>query len=74
MNQMLTTGFGIHNMNEFLGTLGSDVAIDFEDFVQYAQLLDAVFNNIDGRYEYQLAYGQNAKGFNTYNIVKRFDK
>ena len=74
MNQMLTTGFGIHNMNDFMESLGSDVAVEFEDFVQYAQLMDTVFNSIDGRYEYQLAYGQNAKGYNTYNIVKRFDK
>lgn len=74
MNQNLTTGFQIFKMNEFLESLDSGVAIGFDDFMQYGQLLETVFNAIDGRYEYQLSYGQNDKGFNTYTIVQKFEK
>lgn len=74
MNQMLTSGFGIHTMNQFLDSLESGESIVFEDFVQYANLLESVFKAIDGRYEYQLAYGKNNKGYSTYNIVQKFDK
>ena len=74
MNQVLTSGFGIHIMNRFLASLESGETIVFEDFVQYANLLESVFKAIDGRYEYQLAYGKNDKGYSTYNIVQKIDK
>ena len=72
MNQMLTSGFGIHKMNELLTSLESGIPIVFENFEQYASLFEAVFNAVDGRGEYQLAYGENGKGFATYTIVQRF--
>lgn len=71
MNQNLTTGFGIHQMNDFLDSLESGIPVEFVDFVQYAQLFDDVFNAVKDS-EYQLAYGENSKGFNTYNIVQKF--
>lgn len=74
MNQNVTGGFQIHTMNEFLESLEAGLPVVFEDFVQYAELLDAVFKAVDGRFEYQLAYGENSKGFNTYNIVQKFVK
>lgn len=73
MNQMLTTGFGIHKMNEFLNSLETGITIQFENFVQYADLLNQVFNAIDGKGEYALAYGENNKGFATYTITQRFE-
>lgn len=72
MNQMLTTGFGIHKMNEFLTSLQTDAEVSFENFTQYANLMAQVFGKIDGRGEYQLSYGKNNKGYSTYTIVKRF--
>lgn len=72
MNQMLTSGLGIHMMNEFLNDLLDGGNVKFEDFEQYANLFETVFNEIDGRYEYQLNYGENRKGYDTYNIVQRF--
>ena len=72
MNQMLTSGFGIHKMNEFLDSLESGIPVVFENFSQYASLMDAVFDAVDGVGEYQLNFEENKKGFNTYTIVKRF--
>ena len=72
MNQMLTTGFGIHKMNELLLGLETNVPVVFENFEQYEDLLKQIFAEIDGKAEYQLTYGENNKGFSTYTIVQRF--
>lgn len=71
-NQMLTSGFGIHKMNELLTSLESGISIQFENFVQYANLFGQVFDAIDGKAEYQLHYAENNKGFATYDIVQKF--
>ena len=72
MNQMLTTGFGIHKMNEFLESLQTGITVQFENFVQYADLFEQIFAEVDGKAEYQLNYGENNKGYSTYTIVQRF--
>ena len=72
MNQMLTSGFGIHKMNEFLNSLETGITVVFENFEQYNELFNQVFDAVDGKAEYQLAYGENNKGFSTYTIVQRF--
>ena len=72
MNQMLTTGFGIHKANQLLTDLESDVPVTFENFEQYHNLLEQVFAAIDGTGEYELAYSHNNKGYAVYNIVQRF--
>ena len=72
MNQLLTSGFGIHKMNELLNSLETGIPVVFENFEQYADLFKQIFDAVDGKAEFQLAYGQNNKGFNTYVIVQRF--
>ena len=72
MNQMLTSGFGIHKMNEFLNTLETGITVQFENFNQYADLFKQIFAEIDGKAEYQLNYAENNKGFSIHTIVKRF--
>lgn len=72
MNQMLTSGFGIHKMNEILNGLESGIPVQFENFEQYADLFGQIFREVDGVGEYELAYGTNNKGFKTYTIVQRF--
>lgn len=73
MNQNVTSGYGLHVCNEFLASLESGINIEFQDFVQYADMIESVFHAIESD-EYQLAYGENAKGFSTYTIVKKFEK
>ena len=72
MNQMLTSGFGIHKMNEFLTSLETGIPVVFENFEQYADLFAQCFTEVDGKAEYQLNYSKNNKGFATYTIVQRF--
>lgn len=72
MNQMLTTGFGIHKMNEFLTSLETGIAVQFENFAQYADLFKQIFDAVDGKAEFQLSYTENNKGYSVYTIVQRF--
>ena len=74
MNQMLTTGFGIHKMNEFLASLESGVKVEFENFAQYADLFKQIFDAVDGTGEYQLAFAENPKNpkFSDYTIIQKF--
>ena len=64
-------GFIIHRFNEFLTSLESGIPVVMENWEQYGNLISTIFNEIDGRAEYQLAYFDN-KGFKDFQIVKRF--
>lgn len=74
MNQMLTSGFGVHKMNEFLDSLETGIDVVFENYQQYADLFAQIFTDVDGKAEYQLAYTANPKNekFSEYMIVQKF--
>lgn len=74
MNQMLTSGFGFHKMNEFLTSLETGITVVFENYEQYADLFAQIFAEVDGVAEYQLSYTANKKNanFSEYNIIQRF--
>lgn len=72
-NQVLTSGFGIHNANEFMKSLDSGVDVKFESFRQYNDVILDVFEAINGKLAYALEYGKNSKGFNTYKITDVFE-
>lgn len=72
-NQVLSSGFGLHNANEFLKSLETGVEIEFKNFKQYNELIMDVHEAVDGAVEYVLDYGENDKGFNTYKIEEVFE-
>lgn len=71
MNQVVTKGFQIHIVDEFLRSLESGLDIKFESYSQYADLLLDVFEEVSEEFEYALEYGEN-KGFNTFKILDIF--
>lgn len=75
MNQVVDSGFKIHIANQFVASLlpGGARKVKFESFAQYADMLLDVAEEIDGKYEYGLAYGENSKGFKTYEITDVFE-
>lgn len=75
-NQVLTSGFGIHNTNQFLRSMDSGVEIDFVNFKQYNSMLLDVLEAVNGNLEFALDYKENSKNkdFSTYEIVDVFDK
>ena len=73
-NQVLSNGFGIHNANGMLKSLGSSAEIKFENFKQYNDLILDLFTEVDDLLEYVLDFTKNAKGYNVYKILEVFEK
>jgi len=75
MNQVITQGFQIHIVNEFLRSLTANCAvptIEFKSYAQYANLLMDIHELIADSFEYGLKYGKTKKGFNTFDITDVF--
>ena len=72
MNQIVIKAFQIHIANEFLRSLGTVHDVEFESYTQYANLILDIAEEIDGKYEYLVDYGEN-KGFNTFKIEDIFE-
>lgn len=66
MNQVITEGFQIHIMNEFLRSLDTDIDVNVE-FVSYKQygnmLMDIKEALDDSSVEFTLDYGENKQGY-----------
>lgn len=72
MNQIVTQGFQLNIVNTFLRSMDTDVEIEFVDYKQYADMLLDVAEACE-KTEFALKYGENAKGFKTFEIVEVFD-
>lgn len=73
MNQVITQGFQIHMTDEFLRSLETTVDVQFESYSQYAEMLADIFEEIEDKVEFVLDYGENKKGFNTFEITDSFE-
>lgn len=73
MNQVVNTAFGLHNANEFLRSLESDIDVEFESFSQYSSLILDIHEDIDETFEYAVDYGETNKGFKTFKITETFE-
>lgn len=72
--QVITQGFQIHLINEFLRSLDTGIDVEFENYEQYNNLLLNISEEIESQgLEYALVYGENKKGFNTYEIEEIFN-
>ena len=72
-NQVLSTGFGLHNADEFLKSLDSGINVEFVNFKQYNNMILDIAEAIDGVLEYGLEYSEGKNGFNNYKITDVFD-
>lgn len=73
MNQVIMQPFQIHLAKKFLESLESGLAIEFESYSQFGQLLMDVHEAIDNNLEYALKYGENNKGYNTFEITEVYE-
>ena len=74
MNQVVAKGFQIHIVNDFLKSIfGSDADIEFVSYDRYDRLLMNSMEQIDGKMEFVLEYGENNKGYKTFKITEVFD-
>ena len=73
MNQVVTQGFQIHIVNEFLRSMKTDIDVDFEDYKQYADLLLDVAEFCDSNnLEFAIKYEDN-KGYDKFTITEVFE-
>ena len=73
MNQVVTQGFQIHIVNEFLRSMGTDLNIEFVDYQQYADLLLDVAEFCDANnLEFAIKYEDN-KGYDKFTITEVFE-
>lgn len=73
MNQVMTKGFQIHIINEFLRSLGTETDVHFDNFKQYSQLIFDIHEKIDEeKLEYGLDYGKK-NDFPTFKITDVFE-
>lgn len=74
MNQVITKGFQIHIVNEFLRSLVKECeyipTIEFRSYQQYADLLMDIHEMVADSFEYALNYSQNKKGYDRYEILE----
>lgn len=77
MNQVVTRGFQIHIVNDFLRSLVYGVegapTVTFESYRQYAELLMDVLEAVQGHHEYAVKYGETSKGYSTFEVTEIFD-
>lgn len=73
MNQVVTQGFQIHIVNEFLRDMCIDLNIEFIDYKQYADLLLDVAEFCDeNNLEFAIKYEDN-KGYDKFTITDVFE-
>ena len=73
LNQVITQGFQIHIVNELLKSMGTDLAIEFVDYKQYADLLLDVAEECDANnLEFAIKYEDN-KGYDKFTMTEVFE-
>jgi hypothetical protein len=65
------SAFGIHNFNEFLKSLETNVEVKFKDFDQYADMLLDIAEDVEGL-EYDIQYGRN-NDFPTFKVLAVYE-
>lgn len=76
MNQVLTMRFHFGIVNKILRALESGIADDdikIMPLKQYNDLMLEIMEAIDGKLEYGLAYGEDKKGYQTYEITDVYE-
>ena len=73
MNQVITLGFQIHNVNELLRSMETSQEVKFHSYQSYSVLLDDIFKEIKDTKAFGLEYGTNSKGYKTFKIISIID-
>ena len=72
MNQVITRGFQIHIVNEFLRSLETGKTVEFHNYGQYNELIMDIFEAMGGA-GIILDYSETKKGFPTFKVTEVFE-
>lgn len=73
MNQVITQGFQIGQVNRFLRSLDVMDEVEFKDYGQYNDLIMDVFEAVDGNLEFLLDLKRSKKDFPIYTIKEVYE-
>lgn len=73
MNQVITQGFQIGQVNKFLRSLEAVDEVEFKDYGQYNDLIMDVFEAVDGNFEYLIEYKKSKKDFAIYTVKEVYE-
>lgn len=73
MNQVITQGFQIGQVNKFLRSLDVVDEVEFKNYGQYNDLIMDIFEEVDGNLEFLLEYKKSKKDFPIYTIKEVYE-
>ena len=73
MNQVITQGFQIRQLNRLLKSMGTDCTVEFKNYSQYNNLLMDIYEVVESGMEYLLEYKRNKKDFPIYTIKEVYE-
>lgn len=73
MNQVITQGFQIGQVNKFLRSLDAGMDVEFKSYGQYNNLIMDIMEAIDGNLEYLVEYKKSKKDFPIYTIKEVYE-
>lgn len=73
MNQVITQGFQIGQVNKFLRSLELVDEVEFKDYSQYNDLIMDMFEEMDGKFEFLLDFKKSKKDFPIYTIKEVYE-
>lgn len=73
MNQVITQGFQIGQVNKFLRSLDAVDEVEFKDYGQYNDLIMDIFEAVDGSFEFLLEFKKSRKDFPIYTIKEVYE-
>lgn len=73
MNQVITTGFGLHTAKKTLSDMDTGLPIDFQSFSQFAGLIESVKEAIETqKLEYAVKYTTTKNNYKNFEITEVF--
>jgi hypothetical protein len=72
MNQVITQGFQIGQVNKFLRSLDV-MEVEFKDYGQYNDLIMDIFEAVDGNLEFLLDFKKSKRDFPIYTIKEVYE-
>ena len=72
MNQVINMPFQIGIANKILRALDPNKEVEIQSYSQYANLIMDIYEEIDGKFEYAIKYGEK-KGFSTFEVLDIFE-
>ena len=73
MNQVITQGFQIGQVNKFLRSMDAVDEVEFKDYGQYNDLIMDIFEAVDGNLEFLIDYKKSKKDFPIYTVKEVYE-